>query len=136
MGNVYTMVSTTRRSVTILIVDDEPAVRRIAVLLLESAGFQTLQAGSAEEAISICDTESVAVVLSDVQMPGMNGFALERELQVKHAGLPIVFMTGYIAEVSPFPEGRPILKKPFNSETLVRAVRQSSGLAGSERQVA
>jgi CheY-like chemotaxis protein len=99
---------------TILVVDDERPVRNVAELLLQRYGYRTLQAGSGAEAISICDAEGVDLVLSDVSMPGMDGFTLARELQRHHAGIPVVFMSGHIPdEFSPLQAKWAILRKPL-----------------------
>ena len=116
---------------TILVVDDETVVRIVAEMLLQRCGYRTLQAGSGAEAISICDAEIVDLVLSDVGMPGMDGFTLARELQMRHPGVPVLFMSGYIPdEFSPTQSQSTILLKPFIADGLGQAVARS--LAASQ----
>jgi CheY-like chemotaxis protein len=123
----------------ILVVDDEAPVRAIAALLLEQVGFRTLQAGSALEALAVCKLECFDLVLTDVQMPGMDGIELAREMTALHPDLPVVLMSGFAPEA--VEECRlPLIPKPFHGDTLIGGIRKV--LAGAatkrrtERQVA
>jgi two-component system cell cycle sensor histidine kinase/response regulator CckA len=119
----------------LLLVDDEAPVRRLAERALRREGFAVLCAASAEEALEklAADTE-LAGVISDVQMPGMDGTALVRRLREDRPGLPACLMSGY-ADVA-VRDGLAaadivFLPKPFGVKELVLAARRlEAGLAG------
>ncbi len=81
-----------------LVVDDEPRLRQALSRLLKSDGFTTFEAGSGEEALTILGREPVALVLSDMRMPGMTGSELLREVRLRHPDIAFVLITA-VAEV-------------------------------------
>ena len=86
---------------TVLIVEDEPSIRRVARLALISQDYQVIEAGSGEEALAIlAKHQDVALVVSDVMMPGMDGSQLCAYLRATRPDLPIILMSGYIADKS------------------------------------
>ncbi len=110
---------------TILIVEDQPATAQITRILLESWGYQVLEAHGAREAIQIFDQhrDAIALLLSDVIMPEMNGKQLAEELQRRRPDLRVVFMSGAgTDEVAR--NGAAFLPKPFNPASLSRIVRR------------
>ncbi|MCK4316470.1 MAG: response regulator, partial [Anaerolineae bacterium] len=82
---------------TILVVEDEPAARDAVAETLQSLGYQALVAANGREALSIFEQHSdeIALVLSDLMMPGISGTELFRILKQKHPAVKIVAMTGY-----------------------------------------
>jgi two-component system response regulator AtoC len=81
-----------------LVVDDEPRLRQALSRLLKSDGFTTFEAGSGEEALTILGREPIALVLSDMRMPGMTGSELLREVRLRHPDIAFVLITA-VAEV-------------------------------------
>ena len=81
----------------ILIVEDNPEVRCWLCEVLQREGYVTLSAGDGREALNLLDTSNVGLVLSDLEMPGMDGRELLRRLRAhpKHAKLPVVLMLTY-----------------------------------------
>ncbi|MFP4197631.1 MAG: PAS domain S-box protein [Methanomassiliicoccales archaeon] len=80
---------------TLLIVDDEPEVLELTTRYLEDTeGFEILTAGSAKEALEVLEGDRVDVVVSDYQMPGMDGIDLLKEVRRRHEPLPFVLFTG------------------------------------------
>jgi two-component system sensor histidine kinase/response regulator len=79
----------------VLVVDDDRVNLRILRGILEKAGYAIAEAGSGEEALTLCDTFQPDLVLLDVILPGMDGFATCRELQQRHrkAAPPVIFIT-------------------------------------------
>jgi CheY-like chemotaxis protein len=76
---VMSAPTSTNRGATVLVVDDEPVICTLACAWLCDAGFRTLEAHNAREAIDLLENgEQVDVVFSDVQMPGIDGFELQR----------------------------------------------------------
>ena len=77
----------------VLVVDDEDAVRRLLARILERAGYPVLGAADATEAHGVVDRERVALVLSDVNMPGETGLELARSILRDHAETAVVMVT-------------------------------------------
>jgi CheY-like chemotaxis protein len=116
---------------TVLVVEDEDAVRRFACTLLSKAGYAVLDAPNGETALALLDSHrgEVDLLLTDVIMPGMMGTRLAEEARRRRPGLETVFMTGY-SDQTVFEYGLLIatdglLKKPFNSRMLLDRVREA-----------
>ena len=123
------MRPTPRGSETVLLVEDEPGVRRLAVLGLRAHGYVVLEAADGGEALRTAGSaaEAIDVVVSDVMMPGMSGPELLDRLSVILPGVPAVLMSGH-AE-SRVITNRPglrfsFLPKPFTPERLACKVRE------------
>ncbi|HMG22095.1 MAG TPA: response regulator, partial [Kofleriaceae bacterium] len=113
---------------TILVVEDEPAVRRAVQRNLERLGYRVLAACDGEDALRITETGAdIDLVLSDVVMPGVDGPELACRLRAKWPELPVLFVTGYSADrlartgaVGPHDR---VLEKPYQLDELVRTLR-------------
>lgn len=79
----------------ILIVDDEAGMQRLLSRVLERQGYETLTVGSAADALQLIESDSFDLVLTDIQMPGMNGLELLREIKAFDPSLPIIVVTAY-----------------------------------------
>jgi DNA-binding NtrC family response regulator len=79
---------------SLLVVDDEPAVLKVTQKLLERRGYRVIACHTAEEALAWLEREVFDVVLSDVQMPGMDGLGLLRAVRKREADLPVILVTG------------------------------------------
>jgi CheY-like chemotaxis protein len=115
-------------SETILVVEDEPEFREMARRILDSAGYTTLLAADATEALAVVDGRAAELdlILTDVVMPGHSGIELAAQLRATHPEIPLIFMSGYAesivlgtTEVAP----EELLAKPFNQATLLERVR-------------
>jgi CheY-like chemotaxis protein len=86
-----------RGTETILVVDDEPYIRRLVVDTLQPLGYRLLEACSAQEALRISETtkEEIAMLLTDVVMPGMNGIELARRITERRPAITVLFASGY-----------------------------------------
>jgi CheY-like chemotaxis protein len=80
--------------IKVLMVDDEEQFRATTKKILSRRGFETLQAGTGEEALKMLG-EKPDVVILDVNMPGMDGHAVLREIKKEHPNLPVIMLTGY-----------------------------------------
>ena len=80
----------------LMVVDDEMLIREIIAESLRSSGYQVVSAGSASEALALLEAgEQVALVITDLSMPGMDGVALIGELQRRRPNLPAILLTGF-----------------------------------------
>ncbi|MEM8962429.1 MAG: PAS domain-containing protein [Acidobacteriota bacterium] len=121
-------VTDTRGDEAILVVEDEAAVRRLLVELLDERGYRVQQAGSGSEALELLEGHqgTIDLLLSDVVMPGMSGPALADRLVAERPGLRVLYISGYADSVA-LPRDHPdreLLQKPFNPEALLRKVRE------------
>lgn len=124
---------------TILVVDDEPAVRRVAVRVLERSGWRVLQAPDAAGALAQVERHGAPhLLLTDLTMPGLGGGALARRMRERWPALPVIFMSGYsVEELRRQGNGCPVealLQKPFGPEELVAKV--ATALVALERYTA
>jgi len=121
---------------TVLLVEDETAVRRSAARILEGAGYRVLEACDAAEAERVFERSAVDLVVTDVIMPGgMSGKELADELSSRRPEVPVVFISGYgseaISERGVLPATTSLLEKPFTAEALLEVVHRT--LVESER---
>jgi len=116
-------------AIPLLVVDDEPGLRRLACQTLERAGYAVLEAEDGAEALRVLERwgGGVALVLSDIRMPNLDGIELEQICRERWPALPVVLMSGevtrdWVARLAR--EGaHPVLRKPFLGETLLEVVR-------------
>lgn len=115
---------------TILVVEDEETVRKLAVRLLKRQGYKVLEASGGGEAFVLCEKykEPIHLILSDVVMPGMSGREVVERLQKIHPEAKVLYMSGYTDNVivhhGILEEGIEFLQKPFTLEGLARKVRE------------
>lgn len=113
-------------SLTILVVEDDPALREALTDTLELAGYSVITAGDAEQALASLDHCIPGLVLTDVQMPGMDGHTLLRALKARQPELPVILMTAYgqiERAVQAIRDGAAdYLAKPFEPDNLLATV--------------
>jgi CheY-like chemotaxis protein len=108
---------------TILIADDEAMFRDAVVLSLQAAGFKVFHAGDGQEALAILkDHREIALLVSDIRMPGMDGYALAEAGLELRPDLKVILMTGYAADPPQLVLDRQIgtFRKPFDTNLLCR----------------
>jgi CheY-like chemotaxis protein len=122
---VIKLTSQTDGQEVILVVEDQAATAQITRILLESWGYQVLEAHCPDEALAIFDSQRghISLLLTDVIMPGMHGGQLADELRRRNPELRVVFMSGYAAEQLSLADAT-FLPKPFNPASLSRMVRK------------
>ena len=122
----------------ILLVEDDHDLREALVTTLELAKFRVREADCAEQALERLAEDTVDMVISDVNMPGMSGHELLAEVQRRYPGLPMMLMTAYgqiDQAVSAMQSGATdYLVKPFESQVLVEAVNRIVGSAPSGKR--
>jgi len=111
------------RTPTILIAEDEALLRLVAVEALRDAGYNVLEAGDGNEGLAVLGTkEQIDLLVTDIKMPGLNGYQLaEAGLQLR-PDMKIVLMTGYSDERVPEAIAQATIKvfhKPFNFDDLL-----------------
>ena len=116
-------------SITVLVVDDERRMRRLASRILSELGYRVLEAGNAADAARLLEKDdSVALLFSDVVMPGeIDGRTLGQWARLQRPGLKVLLTSGYPEqlpeEAVPAREVLPLLKKPYSKEQLQQAVQ-------------
>jgi CheY-like chemotaxis protein len=112
---------------TVLVVDDDPHVRELVVVVLEGAGYRVLTAGEGQEALAKVQEEMPGVILLDMKMPGMNGWQFAQAFRAQHDhAVPIVVLT---AATDAGTRAREIqaegyLGKPFDLDDLLHTVER------------
>ncbi|MBL8920215.1 MAG: response regulator [Myxococcaceae bacterium] len=109
----------------VLVVDDEPAIRRAACRILEAAGCETVEAVDGADAVARFKGGGFDVLLSDVRMPGLTGHEVAKAVRELAPATRIVLMSGYTEE-APSPLADAFLPKPFTPDDLVTVVQATS----------
>ncbi len=113
---------------TILVVDDEPLLRRVARQLLQKLGYRVLEASGGEKALEIFQEQGAEIdlVLLDLIMPGLNGFQTLERLRALNPEVPVLMCSGYgDAEEQEMPPGVNFLSKPYPLEILSQRVSEA-----------
>ena len=111
---------------TVLLVEDQPTIRRFAARVLERASYRVLQASDGHQALAFIDSApEIELVLTDIDLPDQSGFALARSARQRRHDVRILYATGspptYDANDSERPIA-PVLSKPYNAGALLSAV--------------
>ncbi len=115
---------------TVLLVEEEEGVRLLLRDILQLHGYQVIDVGDPEEALSLVarSSEPIHLMLTDVAMPGMSGPALADRLWVTRPGVKVLYMSGYSADALGHPgvlgTGAALLEKPFTVMSLIGKVRE------------
>jgi CheY-like chemotaxis protein len=115
---------------TILLVEDEPAVRSLARRVLEARGYEVLEAGTGQEAINAASNRNgpIHLMVSDVVVPDMNGRKIADQILPIRPDIKLLFMSGYTDEDvkghGVLTQEAAFLEKPFTPDSLARKVRE------------
>jgi len=122
------------RGESVLIAEDDAAVRRVAERILDSAGYRVVSAGGGSEALELLDDPNVPydLLLADVVMPGMRGDDRARRAVAMRPGLHVLFMSGYSDNAPPNELGPTagrvsFIDKPFDAGALLERLRELLG---------
>ena len=121
---------TVGEAITVLVVDDEEAVRTVTAMMLEAEGFSALTAADGPSAIGLLkeNVDEIDIVLVDIMMPGMGGADTLNELRRIREDLPVVVVSGYSeGEVETSFDGHHVdrfLQKPYGPDELGAMIRQ------------
>ncbi|MGE4404129.1 PAS domain-containing protein [Pseudomonas sp.] len=112
---------------TVLVVEDDPAVRLLVLDVLEMLGYRALEAADGNRAVEVLGTgEHIDLLITDVGLPGMNGRQLADIARQRRPGLLVLFMTGYAEQAASsgfLDPGMDMISKPFNLDELAKRVR-------------
>ena len=115
-------------SVTVLLVDDDEAVRGFVSRILKEQGYDILEAGDGAQALELASTHAghIDLLLTDVIMPKINGFVLATRLLKERSKLAVLYMSGYMESsmLAAKDSNAVLLHKPFSSKHLVSAVQR------------
>lgn len=113
----------------VLVVEDEEAVRRIAVRMLKRLGYDTLDAASGQEALRVLGRERIDLLWTDVLMPGMDGKELADRWHAVQPDVPVLFASGYSGDVlaprGVLQDGTNFLAKPYQASDVAKAIRRA-----------
>lgn len=119
-----------RGTETILLVEDDPSVLKVATRILESRGYRILQAVDVQQALRVLEEHgsSVDLLLTDLVLPGMSGRVLAERARELRPGLPVLYASGYTSDVTVrnklLEQQIVMIHKPFTAATLTRKVRE------------
>jgi len=119
-------------SETVLLVEDEAAVRGLLRRFMDGKGYRVLEAADGEEALKVVESEGgrIDLLLTDLVMPGMGGFELAHRLEAKLPEVRILFMSGYSEGAEAFfnsglvSDAKNFLQKPFSTDLLAQRLRE------------
>jgi DNA-binding NtrC family response regulator len=125
------------RNVRVLIVDDDAGQRSLLDSFLKGQGFETFPVSSGERAIEVLSQQEMAMMISDVRMPGISGLETLRRVRKQHATLPVLLVTAY-ADIRDAVEAMRdgavnYLEKPIDLDELLASVRTAVGLEGAAK---
>jgi PAS domain S-box-containing protein len=114
---------------TVLVVEDQDAVREVTVRILRRNGYVVLEAASGADAIAAAAGADIDLLVTDVVMPNMSGRELAEHLRGQRAELPVLFMSGYAQGVlgsqHAVDDGAALIQKPFNEITILQVVHET-----------
>jgi CheY-like chemotaxis protein len=111
----------------VLVVEDESIIRMQAVVIIEEAGYNVVEACNADEAIAILKTrEDIGIVVTDIEMPGsMDGIKLARAIRDQWPPIELIITSGrYRVRINQLPPGAQFMPKPYTPNVLVTAIRR------------
>jgi DNA-binding NtrC family response regulator len=117
---------------TILVVDDEPEIRKLVAAMLTRNGYRVLSADSGDNAIKLLETNpEIDLLLSDVVAPGMSGPMIAEQIVALRPDVKVLFMTGYdgtqIVRRFVVDKGYSLIVKPFTMDQLASSIRAILG---------
>ena len=113
---------------TVLVVDDDPRMREYVRANMELEGYTVLEAGSADEGMSVLEGEQPQLILLDVMMPGIDGWEMLQRIQEKHGSIPVIMFSGKIDALSAAEAEQRgatgFIGKPFDPQQLIDQAKQ------------
>ena len=117
----------------VLLVEDDASVRDVIARFLGSHGYQVVSTESAEEALVLVESQRIDILVTDIVLPGLDGFNMAAEIARRSHRMPMYFMSGQfdpsMAVAAGWAADTPVLRKPFALFALLRLLRDPAGLA-------
>src|SRR4029079_14921293 len=111
-------------SARVLVVDDDDAFRYATVKMLADAGCKAVEAPDYRQALEILDDKQpLALLVMDIMVPGVNGFALARMARMRHRDLKVIYVSGF--DVPTNEAIGPVLRKPIDGDALMDEIRKA-----------
>jgi CheY-like chemotaxis protein len=108
----------------VLVVEDEPLVRDMIVYEMALAGFEVLEAASAEDALALmAKTDRLDLLFTDIRLPGMNGWQLAEHIRLRYMLVPVIYASGYTEQVTLLPRSK-FLQKPYMPSQVFQAAAE------------
>jgi CheY-like chemotaxis protein len=108
------------------VVDDDPGVRQFVKIILNREGHQVLEAADGESVLALARKMAGAfdLVVTDIQMPGIDGRALGKAIRQEYAEIPVIYISGYVedSDLNKPEQGFAFITKPFLPKALLKAV--------------
>ena len=112
---------------TVLVIEDDDLLARAVCDMLEDLGFEVRREATAEAGQAFLEAQPVALVLSDIGLPGRSdGLALARQVTLRHPAIRVLLMTGNAAKARDAADDFTVLLKPFGPRQLVDALKVAS----------
>ncbi len=109
----------------VLVVDDDPLVLDLTASMLEDLGCEVVAASGAQDALEkLAGNQRIEILITDVNMPGMDGYELAEAARRKRKGLKVIMLSGRTTDQYQFP----VIRKPFLEEDLKRVMERNTGL--------
>jgi len=111
----------------VLVVEDEPLLRLLAIDIVEDAGFTALYAANADEAVKILEARAdICIVFTDVDMPGsMDGIKLAAAVRGRWPPIEFIVVSGHMhVDLADLPDGSRFFSKPYDSQRVIQALRE------------
>jgi two-component system, cell cycle response regulator CpdR len=109
----------------VLVVDDEPLVLEVTAAMLGDIGCEVVTAANGDDALAkLAADERIDILITDINMPGMDGYELAEKAKRMRQGLKVIVLSGREQE----PAGFPFIRKPFLRRDLKRTMAQHTGL--------
>ena len=110
---------------TVLVVDDDPLVLEVTADMLKDLGCEVVTAASGMDALErLSENANIEILVTDLNMPGMNGYELAQRAAATRPGLQVIMLSG--REIDG--RGWPVVRKPFLEQDLAHTMKQTTGL--------
>jgi OmpR family response regulator RpaB len=122
----------------ILVVDDEAAYREVLAKMLTKVGYRVITAADGNEALTVLEHSQFNLIISDVFMPNLNGYALAARIRAKDPNVPIILISGYLSQDTAknlLGGSTEYIAKPVNPELMIATVQRLMSSGGKSDSV-
>jgi CheY-like chemotaxis protein len=119
----------------ILVVDDEARYRELLAKMLTKVGYRVITAADGNEALTLLENSHFNLIISDVFMPNLNGYALAARIRATDPDVPIILISGYLSQESPknlLGGSTEFIAKPLDSELIIATVQRLMSSGGKK----